>query len=95
MNKELDTPEAKSALQKLANRGRIVERIEHRKEVLSIGIYIQPKHTQSMSIREYQEIFEEDPFPHVCEIDYESDDDDPLTPKMSYVLILVRRRRKR
>jgi len=81
INKELDTPEAWLVLQKLANRGRILERIEHRKEVLSIGIYMQPKNTQSMLIHAYREIFEEDPFPRVCETDFDSDDDDPPTPK--------------
>ncbi|KAJ5913796.1 hypothetical protein N7504_002679 [Penicillium tannophilum] len=81
INKELDTPEIRAVLQKLANRGRLLERIEHRKEVLSIGIYMQPKHTQSMLIQEYREIFEEDPFPRVCETDFDSDDDDPPTPK--------------
>ncbi|KAJ5537157.1 hypothetical protein N7513_010343 [Penicillium frequentans] len=81
MNKELDTPEIRAVLQKLANRGRVLERIEHRKEVLSIGIYMQPKHTQSMLIHEYRAIFEEDPFPRVCETDFDSDDDDPPTPK--------------
>ncbi|KAJ5993461.1 hypothetical protein N7451_009185 [Penicillium sp. IBT 35674x] len=81
MNKELNTSEARAVLQKLANRGRVLERIEHRKEVLSIGIYMQPKHTQSMLIQEYRRIFEEDPFPRVCGTDFDSDDDDPPTPK--------------
>ncbi|KAJ5525223.1 hypothetical protein N7494_011873 [Penicillium frequentans] len=58
MNKELDTPEIRAVLQKLANRGRVLERIEHRKEVISIGVYMQPKHTQSMLIHEYRAIFE-------------------------------------
>lgn len=81
MNKELDTPEAWLVLQKLANRGRVLELIEHRKEVFSIGIYMQPKHTQSMLIHAYRKIFEDDPFPRVCETDFDSDDDDPPTPQ--------------
>ncbi|KAJ5760595.1 hypothetical protein N7520_007751 [Penicillium odoratum] len=83
IEKELDTPEANVVLKRLTERDRIIAVIEHLKDILSKGIYMQPKNIQNVLLDAYRENLGEDPFPRICETDFDSDDADPPTPTYS------------
>ncbi|KAJ5648087.1 hypothetical protein N7490_004459 [Penicillium lividum] len=85
IEKELDTPEARVILKRLEDRDRIIAVIEHLKEILSRGIYMQPKNIQNVLLDAYRENLGEDPFPRVCGTDFDSDDADPPTPTNSKI----------
>ncbi|KAJ5953359.1 hypothetical protein N7454_000255 [Penicillium verhagenii] len=81
IDRELESPEAKAVVERIRDRRRLVDQINHQKEVISYGIYMQPKSVQTLLVEAYRENFDEDPFPRICDTDFDSDDVDPPTPQ--------------